>query len=133
MGKTVLIFGTFDGIHEGHRALFAEAKTYGDRLLVVVARDITVETLKRHRPKYTEEERQAALRQEPLVDAVHIGDDVLGDYEVLKRFRPDVVGIGYDQEELFIDLERWKTANRPDLVLVRLHPFEPASYKSSLL
>ena len=37
--KRVLIFGTFDGIHEGHLNLFKQAKKYGDYLIVVVGRD----------------------------------------------------------------------------------------------
>jgi len=37
--KKVMVFGTFDGIHEGAFGSFLAAKKYGDYLVVVVARD----------------------------------------------------------------------------------------------
>jgi cytidyltransferase-like protein len=43
---TVMVFGTFDGIHDGHRYFLNEAKKFGDKLVVAVAKDTTVKTLK---------------------------------------------------------------------------------------
>ena len=40
--KKVLVFGTFDGLHEGHKDFLRQAKQYGDHLTVVVGRDSTV-------------------------------------------------------------------------------------------
>ena len=41
-----MLFGTFDGLHEGHFDLFRQAKKYGDYLVVVVARDVNVKKIK---------------------------------------------------------------------------------------
>ena len=42
----VMVFGTFDYLHEGHKDFFRQAKQYGDELVVVVARDETVKQIK---------------------------------------------------------------------------------------
>jgi cytidyltransferase-like protein len=44
--KVVMTFGTFDVFHPGHRFYLAEARKLGDRLLVIVALDSTVEKIK---------------------------------------------------------------------------------------
>jgi FAD synthetase len=44
--KVVMTFGTFDMFHPGHRYYLSEARKEGDVLVVIVARDITVEKLK---------------------------------------------------------------------------------------
>jgi len=37
--KKVMVFGTFDIFHPGHRSFLNQAKKYGNYLIVVVARD----------------------------------------------------------------------------------------------
>ena len=37
--KKVMTFGSFDVLHKGHEHYLKEAKSYGDYLIVVVARD----------------------------------------------------------------------------------------------
>jgi len=112
--KKVLIFGVFDGVHEGHRFLFAEARRHGDHLSVAVAHDAIVRILKNHSPKWSLAERIDALRAEPLVDEAFAGDVELGTYEIIKKCSPDVIALGYDQAELKKDLEAWQDTNRPD-------------------
>lgn len=45
--KKVLAFGTFDGFHRGHLSFLEQAKSHGNYLIVVVARDKTAEKVKR--------------------------------------------------------------------------------------
>lgn len=59
--KTVIIFGVFDNIHNGHLHLIKNAKREGDKLLVIVARDKIVKKLKNKFPKQTEKERLSIL------------------------------------------------------------------------
>ena len=44
--KKVMVFGTFDIVHMGHIHMFEQAREYGDKLIVIVARDNNVEKIK---------------------------------------------------------------------------------------
>ena len=44
--KRVLVFGTFDLLHQGHRYFLTQARRFGDTLIAVVARDEFVEERK---------------------------------------------------------------------------------------
>lgn len=123
--KVVMIFGTFDGIHEGHRDFFHQAKELGDFLVVVLARDRTVFEIKKHFPKYSECVRWAMLFGEGLVDEVVMGDEQ-DRYRVVREWKPDVICLGYDQ---YAFTEKLQTFFRG--TIVRLKPFHPNIYKSS--
>ena len=58
MKKRVVVFGIFDGVHEGHRSLFRQAKKHGDELVVIVGRDSASLKWKGKRPKHLEETRR---------------------------------------------------------------------------
>ncbi len=105
--RTVLVFGTFDGLHEGHRFLFHEARKLGERLVVIVAPDESVKKLKQREPLEREEDRLRHVQSEKDVDEVRLGDRELGGYHILQTVCPDVIAIGYDQDALREDLERW--------------------------
>ncbi len=104
--KKILIFGVFDGIHEGHLSFIAEAKKLGDHLVAIVARDSVVEKLKGKIPCETEVERIENLLKVPEIDLVLLGDAELGTYNVLKEVRPDIIFLGYDQKDLEKDLNK---------------------------
>ena len=94
--KTVMIFGTFDIVHRGHLNLFKQARKFADRLVVVLARDARVKSIKNKESIYNEKERKLFLEQIRLVDQVVLGDkkDV---YKIIQKIRPDVIVLGYDQ------------------------------------
>ena len=128
-----MVFGTFDGVHEGHRAFFAEAKSLGDYLVAVVAPDHIVEHLKGHLPKIDIGWRLERLKEEDNVDEVVMGDDELGTWDVVKKHRPAIVALGYDQTLLKKDLESalkdfdW----HPEIKVMSAH--EPNTYHNSLM
>ncbi len=126
-----MIFGTFDGIHKGHRFVFKEAKKQGDTLLVVVALDKTVRVVKGRNTLHNERWRLREVLQEENVDDVVFGhkEDM---YRAIKTHRPDVICLGYDQKnftgglrEKLNDLGLYMTR------IVRLEAYEPEKYKSS--
>lgn len=128
----VLLFGTFDILHEGHRDLFRQAKAHGDQLYVILARDATIEQVKGRPPHFPEEVRQQHLEVEPLVDVVQLGS-LTDKYAAIRDIAPDVIVLGYDQE-VFVDklegkLREWGMHTR----VIRAEPFHPDTYKSSLL
>lgn len=124
----VMAFGTFDGLHAGHRSYLEQAKHYGDELIVVVARDATVEAVKHHSPLQPEGERLAGVKRVAGVDQAVLGNR-LDKYAVIRQFQPDVICLGYDQQA-FTDL---LVHEFPTIRIVRLQPFHPEQYKSSKL
>jgi len=131
-GKRVVVFGIFDGIHEGHRDLFRQAKEMGDELVVIVGRDKSSLQLKNKKPRLSEDERIRLLKEEELVDDAVLGDRTLSSYTVLKNLEPQVVCIGYDQEVLESDLRNWITANDLRIELYRAKPFQENAFHNSL-
>lgn len=131
--KTVMVFGTFDGVHPGHEYFLAEAKKLGDRLVVCLARDTIVEALKGRPPRRPEIERREALAEESSVDQVVYGDRELGSYRIVEEVAPDVIALGYDQSELKNDLARWIGVNGKSIILVDVASHRPDLYKSSLI
>ncbi|MDD5623454.1 MAG: adenylyltransferase/cytidyltransferase family protein [Candidatus Peribacteraceae bacterium] len=91
----VLVFGTFDRLHPGHRFVLAEAAKQGD-LFVVIARDTTVKRLKGRLPLQSEGERAHAIAE--VVPGAHVvlghPDDFLSP---VREIRPDLILLGYDQ------------------------------------
>jgi len=129
--RRVMVFGSFDPLHEGHRSLFRQAKHYGDELVVAVARDVNIRKLKGREPRQPENVRLAAVKREKLVDLAILGDE----QDFLKRIkeqRPDVIVLGYDQQT-FSDEELREQLGKIGLSpeIKRAVAFEPETYKSS--
>jgi len=131
--RTVLVFGVFDGIHDGHRAFFAEARQHGDRLVVAVAQDAIVAQLKGRPPQLSLGERIAALKREPLVSDAIPGDVGVGTWDVVRRCRPDVIALGYDQGALKIAIEAARESFSPPPELKVMQSHRPSELHSALL
>ena len=134
--KTVLVFGTFDILHRGHRWFLAQAASRGDRLVAVVSRDRFVLEWKGRRPTADEKTRREALMEAGLVDEAVFSDPEVGSYEVLRRAAPDVICLGHDQSALKDDLEafldrRDNMQKRPELVVLK--PWKRSRYSSTRL
>lgn len=100
MTGRVLVFGTFDGLHEGHLFFLQKAKECGDTLIVAVARDAHVRQLKQKKPLQNEKQRLADVRHLEIVDEAWLSDPILGSFEIIERVSPDGIVLGYDQHEL---------------------------------
>lgn len=129
-----MVFGVFDVLHPGHRSFLEQARHYGN-LIVVVARDSTVTLLKRKRPRFSERVRVAHLKRELGKSAkIILGDKVMGKYTALKRYRPNVICLGYDQDILARDLRtRMRAHTLPRILFRRLKPHKPHRFHSSVL
>lgn len=130
--KTVLVTGTFDGLHPGHLNFFDQAKQLGDKLIVIVARDTTVVKVKGHVPTYSEAERLDAIHSAGIVDAVVLGHES-DPYQAVADINPDVLALGYDQEVFTDNLKNQLAQYEVYPEIVRLKAFKPEIYKSSLL
>ncbi len=131
--KTVLVFGTFDGLHDGHRFLLREAKKLGDRLIASVAVDETVARFKKQPPKFPLAERMRALEEEKLVDEAVAGDTELGNWSALRKYAPDIVALGYDQTRLGEELGEFIQKENLPITIIAIPPHEPDRLHSRLL
>lgn len=103
--KIVMVFGVFDRLHPGHLDFLRQAAQHGDELIVVVARDRVVVELKNKQPFHSEKERLAMVSEVSEVTRAVLGDEVQGSYGVIAAHQPDVVCVGYDQQDLVEDLD----------------------------
>jgi cytidyltransferase-like protein len=118
--KVVLTGGAYDLLHKGHIVTLKEAKSLGDFLVVVVARDITVNRRKRT-PIHSEEDRRYLLNELDIVDAAVLGDEV-DHMRVVRRIKPDFVAIGADQDHIVDVLKEQITdAGMENTKIVRLN------------
>jgi cytidyltransferase-like protein len=118
--KTVLVFGTFDALHSGHRYFLRQARKRADRLVVSLSRDEFVRSIKGKQPAHTENERAERLLNSGLADEVYLSDPIPGSYELLLRTKPDLICMGYDQDLLQKSLRDWLVVTQWRLPLVRL-------------
>ena len=129
--KSVLIFGTFDILHAGHIHFLKSAKKLGEMLTVVVARDKTVKLLKKKQSVHTEKERVTILRELRCVDQVVLGDSKLNVYAVIKKIKPDVIALGYDQIAFTDKLQEKIQEFGLNTKVVRLKSYKNGNHKSS--
>ncbi|MFC1644887.1 adenylyltransferase/cytidyltransferase family protein [Patescibacteria group bacterium] len=131
--KKVMVFGTFDIFHKGHIHFLRQAKTFGDYLIVVVARDKTVKELKGNSVLHNEEYRKAQIEKSKLADKVILGS--LGDkYQVIRELTPDVICLGYDQTFYVEELsDKLVNLGLSGARIERLKSYMPEKYKSSKL
>lgn len=128
--KKVMCAGTFDVIHPGHLFYLSEAKKYGDKLVVVVARDETSETFKGKKPVKNEKERLEAVRTLDIVDEAVLGHH--GNiFDIIEEIRPDVICLGYDQKTLKEEVEDELKKRGIKADVIRIAPYMTNLYKSS--
>src|SRR3989344_6577529 len=128
---TVMIFGTFDIVHPGHLNLFRQARTWGDKLLIVVARDSNVLKFKGKKPRHTEQERLTHLQKITLAQVI-LGEEK-DIYHVVEVHKPDILCFGYDQRANLEDVGNELMRRGISAKLIRLSPYKPKQYKSGKL
>jgi FAD synthetase len=130
--KKVMTFGTFDVYHKGHENYLRQSRKLGDYLIVVVARDKTVSTVKNQETRNKEQTRKNILEKSGLADEVALGD-LENKYAVIEKHRPEVIALGYDQKVDFSELEKKLKEIKLEAKIVRLESHKPEIYKSSKL
>lgn len=130
--KTVMVFGSFDVMHPGHLYFLKKAKKLGDRLVVVIALDRTIERIKQQKPKYNERERLEHIRGFKLVDKAVFGYEV-DPYEIIEEINPDVICLGYDQDSFTDNLKEELNRRGVNPKIVRISAYKEEKYKSSIL
>ncbi|GAB4317922.1 MAG: adenylyltransferase/cytidyltransferase family protein [Methanobacteriaceae archaeon] len=99
MMKIVMATGTFDIIHPGHIYYLEESKKLGgidSKLVVVLARDITVRAKKRI-PIVNEKQRLEVVKMLKPVDNAYLGSKT-DMFKIVKEIDPDIITLGPDQK-----------------------------------
>ena len=128
----VMVFGSYDLLHEGHKYFFREAKKLGDELIVVVARDKTIEKFKGISPLYNEDKRLREVREISFVNKSVLGYKG-NKMKVVEKFMPDIIAIGYDQDSFVSKLKETIKNLKWKIKLVKIDSYKPNKFKSSLL
>jgi FAD synthetase len=118
--KVVFTGGAYDLLHAGHLVTLEEAKSYGNLLVVVIARDSTVSNNKR-RPINNENDRLKMIESLKLVDLAVLGDPH-DFFKIVRKVRPDVIALGADQKHQESSINKKLIQNGLDhTTLIRLN------------
>ncbi len=94
--EVVFTNGCFDLIHYGHVCYLAEARSLGDRLIVALNSDASVQKYKgSHRPIANQQSRTHVMAAFEFVDLVIVFEEDTP-YEVIKALKPDILVKGGD-------------------------------------
>ena len=133
-GKIVLATGVFDLLHLGHLRFLEESKRKGgprSKLVVVVARDKTVFRRKGRGPIIPEDQRRELVAALRVVDRAIMGREEIDLLGILKEVRPDIVSVGYDQDEIRAAVARLIRKQGLPIKVVRIRRFGPIGFNSS--
>ena len=101
--KVVLASGVFDLLHFAHVKYLEEAKEAGGpnaELIVIVARDSTVEKRRGEKPIIPENQRVALVDSLKVVDKAILGYEDFNIEKVIEKVKPDVIVLGYDRGDI---------------------------------
>ena len=131
----VIASGVFDLLHLGHVKFLEEAKRAGGKnaeLIVIIARDNTVEHVKGKKPIVPEDQRRALVESLKVVDMAILGLETLDVHQVITKITPDIIALGYDQKQMLHDVETYlKAYNTLPVKIVKIGKFEADVLNSS--
>jgi FAD synthetase len=132
--KVVLASGVFDLLHLGHVRFLEEAKQAGGenaKLVVIIARDSTVEKIKGKKPIMSEDQRCMLVESLKVVDKAVLGFEGFDIGEVIDEIKPDVIALGYDQAEMESEVQTYITTHKLPVEVVRIGKFGKNALDSS--
>ena len=132
--KVVLASGTFDLLHFGHVKYLEEAKKAGGKnaeLIVIVARDSTVEKRKGKRPVMPEDQRRALVESLKVVDEALLGYEEFDMGKVIEKIRPDVIAVGHDQDGIERKVRKAIAGKNLSIQVVKIGRFGKEELNSS--
>jgi len=133
--EIVLASGVFDLLHLGHVKYLEEAKKAGGRnaeLIVIVARDSTVEKRKGKKPIVSENQRRALVESLRVVDEAILGYEKFNLERVIEKIEPDVIAVGHDQDGMEQTVKNYVTTKGLQIKVVKIGKFGEDELNSSL-
>ncbi len=132
--KVVLASGVFDLLHLGHVRFLEEAKKADGKdaeLVVIIARDSTVEENKGRKPIMSENQRRALVESLKVVDEAVLGFEKFDLGDVIERVKPDVIALGYDQTDMENGVKKYVSKHKLNIKIIRIGKFEEDDLDSS--
>lgn len=132
--KVVLASGTFDLLHFGHVKYLEEAKKAGGKnaeLIVIVARDSTVEKRKGKKPVMPEDQRRSLVESLKVVDEAILGFEDFSIDKVIEKIKPDVIAVGYDQEGIEREVQKAIAEKKYNVQVAKIGRFGKKELNSS--
>ena len=132
--KVVLASGVFDLLHLGHVKFLEDAKKTGGenaKLVVIIARDSTVEKTKGKKPIMSENQRRALVESLKVVDKAVLGYENLDIGEVIENVKPDIIALGYDQADMEKQVRNYVDKHKVNSKIVRIGKFGENTLDSS--
>jgi FAD synthetase len=132
--KIVLASGVFDLLHMGHVKFLEAAKKAGgkySKLIVIVARDRTVEKIKGRNPIIRENQRCALINSLKVVDEAILGYETLDIAEVINKIKPELIVLGHDQKVMKKSVENYIENNDANIKVIKIGKFGEDALDSS--
>ncbi len=132
--KVVLASGTFDLLHLGHVKYLEEAKKAGGKnaeLIVIVARDSTVEKRKGKKTVMPEDQRRSLVESLKVVDEAILGFESFNIDKVVEKINPDIIAIGHDQEGIEREVRKAIAEKKIKVQVVKIGRFGKKELNSS--
>lgn len=130
----VLASGVFDLLHLGHVKFLEAAKAVGGKkakLVVVIARDRTVEKIKNGKPIMPEDQRLALVQSLKIVNRAILGQETLDLENIIQAVKPDIIALGYDQIEMEKRVNDYIKSHGMKIIVVRIEKFLAEELDSS--
>lgn len=132
--KIVLASGTFDLLHLGHVKYLEDSKKAGGEnaeLIVIVARDSTIEKMKGKRPVMPEDQRRSLVESLRVVDEAILGYEELEIGGVVEKIKPDVIAVGHDQDSIEREVRKALAEKGLNIQVVKIGRFGKEELNSS--
>ena len=130
----VLAAGVFDLLHLGHVKFLEEAKKAGGEnaeLIVIVARDKTVQKRKNDRTIMSENLRAALVESLEVVDEAILGYEEFDIEKVIEKIKPDIIALGHDQKGIGKMVRKAIADLKLEIKIVKIGKFSEDELNSS--
>ena len=99
MTTRILCAGTFDIVHTGHVAYLKAAKALAQdaELIVIVARDINSNSIKKKPTINNEQSRLSKIKSLDFVNQAVLGKEKSRMLDTVVELHPDIIALGHDQ------------------------------------
>jgi FAD synthetase len=118
----------------GHVKFLEEAKKAGGpnaQLVVIIARDSTVEEAKGRKAIMPETQRRTLVESLKVVDEAVLGFENFDIGDVIARVKPDIIALGYDQEDVEQRVRAYVKKHKLNVKVIRVGKFEEDELDSS--